>query len=380
MRRLYVFLIIVLSMTMLFSFTSVAAEDSIKTEHFSHYVVDYESGEVLSSYNEDDRHEIASMVKIMTLNIIFDEIDRGKITLGDSVTISKHAASVGGSELFIDAGACYTISDLIKGVIVVSANDAATALAEHIANSDDRFVDMMNNKAEEWGLSNTHFVNVTGLPKDGQYSSAKDVSIMTSHLLEHEELYNYSKIWTEDYIHPSGRVTNLTNTNKLVRFYDGCDAGKTGYTDKAGYCLSASAKRNNMRIIATVIGAKTSKERFYIASSLMNTAFNDYEYMLMKKAGEGIENNIMIRHARSKKLPIAYASDVKVLAHRGGEQGEIAIEYNLPSYVVAPIKKNTVIGHCHVISDGKKSKDVDIIVTEDVSRDSIWGNLKGLNS
>ena len=287
MRKKLVVLGLILSTLLLFTtgtagtFAAEAAPDKqINLENFNSraaYLIDYDTGKVLYERNPDERYPIASMVKIMTLNIAFDEIAAGRLALDQMIAISDTAAGMGGSQMFLDAGKEYSVSDLIKGITVVSANDASVAIAETIAGSKEAFIDMMNERAAAMGLENTKFVNVTGLPESGQYSTARDVTAMMRKLLGNPDYFKYSTIYMENYTHPGGRISELVNTNKLVRFYKGCDGGKTGFTNDAMYCLSATAKRGDTRVIATVLGAESSKSRNNEISTLFNYAFHNYK-------------------------------------------------------------------------------------------------------
>ncbi|MDE6294051.1 MAG: D-alanyl-D-alanine carboxypeptidase, partial [Clostridiales bacterium] len=199
-------------------------------------LLDANTGTVVFEKNTKQHLQIASMVKIMTLGLAFDEIARREIPLDTTVTASENAASMGGSQAFLDANADYRLDELLKSIVVASANDSCVAVAEYLYGSVDAFVAAMNERATEMGLNDTKFVNCTGLPKEGQYSCAADVAVMFKNLMAHEKFYDYAKVWMYDFEHPGGRVTGLTNTNKLIRFYDGCDGGKTGYTDEARSC------------------------------------------------------------------------------------------------------------------------------------------------
>ncbi len=233
MRKRLIILGLILSTVLVFASgtaglcSACAAPDKqVRPEDFNSraaYLIDYDTGEVLFERNADDKYPIASMVKIMTLNIAFDEIKAGRLSLDQMITISDTAAGMGGSQMFLDAGKEYSVSDLIKGITVVSANDASVAVAETIAGSKEAFIDMMNERAAAMGLENTKFVNVTGLPQEGQYSTARDVTAMMRKLIGNPEYFNYSTIYMENYTHPGGRISELVNTNKLVRFYKGCD-------------------------------------------------------------------------------------------------------------------------------------------------------------
>ena len=243
MRKFIIFLavFVMFSLTITAGCTATAMENSeqnvVNGSARSAYLMDYDTGTVIYERNSDAKHPIASMVKIMTLLLTFENVNNGTLSLDEKLTISQTASGMGGSQMFLDAGKEYSVSDLIKGVTVVSANDASVALAEAISGSKEAFVDLMNEKAQKLGMVNTVFVNVTGLPESGQHSTAKDVSIMMRELLKNDEYYKYSGIYMENYTHPDGRISELVNTNKLIRFYNGCDAGKTGFTNDAMFCL-----------------------------------------------------------------------------------------------------------------------------------------------
>ena len=200
-------------------------------------------GKVLFEKNADEKRPIASMTKIMTLNCIYDAVAEGKISLQDEVVVSRRAASMGGSQVFLEANGKYKAEDLVKSIIICSANDSCVAMAEHVCGSVEAFVRLMNQKAKDLQMRGTHFENCTGLPNVSQYSCARDVAAMLAQLITHPHYFTCAKVWTEDFHHSGGRVTGMTNTNKLVRFYDGCDGGKTGFTNEAMHCLAATAKR-----------------------------------------------------------------------------------------------------------------------------------------
>ncbi len=319
------------------------------------YLIDYDSGEVLFERNADSRYPIASMVKIMTLSLVFDEIQKGNLTVDKVVTVSEEAASMGGSQMFLDAGSNYKIGDLIKGVVVASANDASVALAEEVAGSKEAFVELMNEKAAEAGLENTRFINVTGLPGEGQYSSAKDVTKMLSYLIKHPVYFDYSTIYMENFTHPSGRISELVNTNKLVRFYKGCDGGKTGFTSDAMYCLSATAKRGDMRVIATVLGAESSAVRNKEVSSLFNYAFGNYNSVCYLKKGEPVTLELNIKGAKDKLFEVGAERTLAVLEKRG-EKGQYTLEYSVDQNLAAPLKAGDKVGTVRLVS--VRTKDV----------------------
>lgn len=320
----------------------------------SSYMLDYDTGTVILDRNSDERYPIASMVKIMTLLMTFNEIDGGSLTLEEYVTVSDCAAGMGGSQMFLDAGCEYTVSDLIKGVTVCSANDAAVALAERICGSVESFVSRMNAYAKEIGMENTLFVNPTGLPNSGeQYSTAKDVSIMFRKLLAKEKYYQFSGIWLENYTHPDGRVTEMVNTNKLIRFYKDCDAGKTGYTDAAKHCLAASAKRDGMRVIGVILGAENSKARFKEMTDMFNYSFANYGIKTLIKAGESIPNDIKVENSKEESLDIYVDRDIKFFARKNApDTNDVQIE--IADSIKAPISKETPLGTVKVVGkDGE---------------------------
>lgn len=341
------------------------------------YLIDYDSGEVLFERNADGRYPIASMVKIMTLSLVFDEIDKGNLTLDKEITVSDEAAGMGGSQMFLDAGSVYKIGDLVLGVTVASANDASVALAEEIAGSKEAFIEMMNEKAVELGMENTKFVNVTGLPGEGQYSTARDVTKMLSYLIKHPVYFNYSKIYIENFTHPGGRVSELVNTNKLVRFYDGCDGGKTGFTSDAMYCLSATAKRQDMRVIATVLGAESSAVRNKEVSALFNYAFANYNSVSYMKKGEAVLIDADVKGAKNDSISVSAARDLKVLEKRG-DKGEYTVEYDIFKDLKAPLKAGDRVGVVRLVSSVTKDVkcEADLILTEDVEKMSLSNSLQ----
>ena len=222
----------------------VSAEEPIKSK--SAYLYDFNTKTEIYAHNENKRLPIASMTKIMLLDLVYENLDNGNISLDEEVTVSENASKMGGSQVFLESGFNYKIGDLIKSITVASANDASVAMAERLYGSEEECVIKMNEKANSLGLKNTQFVNCTGLPKPMQYSSAKDITLIFADLITHKTYFDYSKIWM-DKIEHSKNHTEISNTNKLVRFYDGCDGGKTGFTNEAGFCLTATAKRGNKK-------------------------------------------------------------------------------------------------------------------------------------
>lgn len=332
------------------------------------YLVENSTGKVLFEQNATERRPIASMTKIMTLLLTLEQVDGGTLNLEDKITISQNAASMGGSQAFLDAGSEYRVTDLIKTVVVCSANDSSVALAEHIAGSVDEFVKRMNNRAKELGMENTLFVNCTGLPAPGQYCCAKDVSVMTRELLKHKDYYNYTKIWMEDFVHPTGRTTSITNTNKLIRFYEGCDSGKTGYTAEAGHCLSASAKRNGMRLVSVVIGAPDSKTRFADSQTLLNYGFANYETREILSGEKHLEERLNVLGGKCEDISLRPEKGYSRLTRKGekGAEPEIIVELN--EKVKAPLAEGDVVGKIKIVCAGEVLAEINAVAAESVEK------------
>ncbi|MDR0855746.1 MAG: D-alanyl-D-alanine carboxypeptidase [Christensenellaceae bacterium] len=356
-----------------------AAADPLgdKAKGKSAYLVDYSTGKVLYSRNENARLPIASMVKIMTLLITFEAIEEGKLALDEKIIISDTAAGMGGSQMFLQKGDEYTVSDLIKGIAVVSANDASVAIGERLAGSKDEFVRKMNAKAESLGMNDTVFVNVTGLPQDGQYSTAHDVSLMFCKLLTHPLYFNYSKTYLEEYTHPDGRKNQFANTNKLLRFYKDCDGGKTGFTNAAMFCLSATAKRDNLRVIATVIGAPDSKSRFNEVSGMFDYAFTSYQSKKIIAKGEKLDEIVTIK--KSKGISELIAADDLFVTTQKGNSGNYTTRFELLNGIKAPVKANETVGTLFVRdAEGNEVGQVTIVAKHDIKKQTFGDILKEL--
>ena len=240
-------------------------------------LIEKNSNEILFENNCHEKLPIASVTKLMTILLTMEKIGSNEISLDDKVMVSATASGMGGSQVFLDYEEEYYLKDLLKSVIIASANDSSVAIAEHIAGSENNFVKMMNERAKELNLLDTNYVNCTGLPSPDGYSSAYDQAIVLKHVLDFDLYHEYSSIWMEDFVHPSGRTTQMANTNKLSRFYEGCMGGKTGSTNQAKYCLAVGASRNDVELISVVLGAEDSKGRFKLSSDLLNYGFENFE-------------------------------------------------------------------------------------------------------
>ena len=354
---------------------NVAFADEIKVNGKAVYLVDSATGTEMYSSRSDDRLPIASMVKIMTTLLALESVDRGELSLDEMVPVSDVAASMGGSQVFLDSGKEYKAGELIKSIIVASANDSCVAMAERLSGSVEGFVNDMNERAKALGMNNTNFVNCTGLPAPESYSSAKDVSIMFRELIKHPKYFEYAGIWLEDFIHPDGRTTSMTNTNKLVRFYNGCDGGKTGFTSEAKFCLSATAERNGLRVVAVVIGADSSKERFASVSNLFGYAFSNYSAKVIQSKDDCIENSIRVLGGREKGISVAVKEDFKALVKKG-DDGEYKVHFNLPATVKAPIVRGGEIGKAYLTRNGEVIGECPVVSVVDIEKARYSDTLK----
>lgn len=352
------------------------AEENLDFNCKSAYLVDFNSGTVIFEKNPDARYPIASMCKIMTLLLTFEAADEGIISLNDSVVVSEAASGMGGSQAFLEANQSYVISELVKSIVIASANDSSVAMAETIKGSESAFTERMNERAKQLGMENTLFANCTGLPKPSQYSSARDVSIMTRELLKHKEYYNYSTIWMDNITHSNGRVTGLTNTNKLVRFYNGCDAGKTGYTVEAKHCLSASALRDGTRLVATVIGAEDSKIRFAGISSMFNYGFANYKNVSLIDS-QKVVSTLEVIKGKENNVNLFCENNFSVFAKKG-EEKSYKIEYDIPQTLVAPVLERAVVGKAYIVKDNKVVGEVNIVAEKYIAKKTYFDNLKDM--
>ena len=341
----------------------------------SAYLADYETGTVIYQKNPNEKLPIASMVKIMTSLLTLEAVDSGKIKMDDMVVVSAEAAGMGGSQVFLDANSKHKLSDLIKCIVVASANDASVAVAEYLGGSEGAFVTLMNKRANELGMTNTHFSNCTGLPAPENFSCAKDVFTMTRELVKHPQYFNYSRIWLEDYAHPDGRKTTITNTNKLVRFYNGCDGGKTGFTSEARFCLSATAKRGGMRIMAVIIGVDNSKVRFAEVSKMLNYAFGNYENRVLLANNAEIENTVEVIRGKSSVAKIVAEKNICAFLKRG-EESKYELKYELPEVLKAPLKRGDVVGKIVVLKNNKVVEEVNLVLSEDINKATYLDDIK----
>lgn len=338
-------------------------------------LIEKDTGNVLYEKQPNEKLPPASMTKIMTLILIMEALEQGKISLEEKVTVSEHAASMGGSQIFLEAGEEMTVEDLLKGVAIASGNDASVALAEKIAGSEKAFVKMMNEKVKSLGLENTHFVNTTGLPANDHYSTAHDMAMMAKELLKYEDITKYTSIY-EDYLRKGTEDEFwLVNTNKLVRFYKGVDGLKTGYTSEAKYCLTATAKRDDMRVIAVVMGADTTKERNADISQMLDFAFSQYETKPVYDRHEPVDKIHMIR-AEEEKIEVVTEDKVSLLVKNGEEVEDMEKVIEYKKDLSLPIKKNERVGALKIKVNGEVVSETPLIVQENVNNANLWTLMK----
>ena len=330
-----------------------------------------DSGQVIFELNADETRPVASVTKVMTIMLICEAVEEGRVKLDDVVTISKQAEGMGGSQVLLDIGEQQTVSTLLKCIIVASANDASVALAEHLYGSEQLFVQKMNDRARALGATNTRFINCTGLPASGQYTTARDVALMSAELVRHDLYFQYSKVWLDDLDHKDGRVTQLTNTNRLIRLYDGCDGLKTGSTQEAGYCMSATAERGDMRLVAIVLGAKSGKSRFDIASRMMDHGFANYRTYPVAQKGARVRGTLPVVAGEKDGVKLALDENFTLLIEKG-EEGGITLTPHLPESVRAPIRAGQRVGSVDVVKDGRIVGQVAVAAAESVNMQNYW--------
>lgn len=368
MKRFFIFALLLCLLVPIIAFQSTStiarAEGEVELTCKSACLVDYSSGKMLYAHNPKEHLPIASMVKMMTILLTLEEFDKGTLTEDTMITTSENASGMGGSQVFIDPYVEYSAGDMLKSVVMASANDASVALAEHISGSEKAFVVKMNEKAKELGMNDTYYVNCTGLPSPEQYSCAQDCAIVLKEVAEHELYHKYSTIWMDELVHPSGRKTELVNTNRLIRYYDGCDGGKTGSTNEAGCCLSASAKRNNMRLISVIIGASNSQTRFNECTKLFNYGFANFESKNIVDMSNPIIN-LPVSKGKIDNVDI-YAKENYSVVVKKGDKSNLDLTIENPKKISAPAKHNDVVGKAIISDNGLVVKEIDLILKTDI--------------
>lgn len=372
--------LLIIMLFFMFVFSVKAAEDLAPSAK-SAILIDSLSGKVLYEKNADEKLAPASMTKIASMLLIMEAIDSGKLSLDDKVTISEEAASMGGSQVFLEAGETYTVNDLLKGVAIASGNDAVVALAEKVAGSTGMFVDMINKRLKELGATNTNFVNPHGLDAEGHYSTARDMAIIARELLKHEKILEYTSIYEEYLEKNDGTKTWLVNTNKLIRFYEGVDGLKTGYTSNAGYCLTATASKSNFRLISVVMKEDTPENRSSDTVKLLNYGFNTFKINIIKKKTE-ILGKVRVIGGKQDFANITLLNDATELLKNTEEVNKYNFELSIDK-IKAPVKVGDIVGTAKIIDkEGNIIDEVDITVESDIEKagilDYIFKNLRAV--
>ena len=340
------------------------------------------TGTVIFEKNADEKREVASITKLMTALLVFEALEKGNATLTDQVTVSKNAAAMKGSQALLDANAVYKLEDLLRTTIMVSANDSAVALAEHLAGSEENFVAMMNARAAELGMNSTHYINCTGYPQSGadQYTTARDVMTLCCEIAKYPAYHTYASVWIDTLTHPGGRVTDLTNTNRLVRFYEGVDGFKTGSTDAAKYCLAATCEKNGMRLVAIVLGTPVSQTRFDEARAMLDYGFATYQRTNVANSGDLLGEQLPVHGGSADKVDLMLGSGLSMLL-RNGQQNDLSLELALPEYVDAPVAQGDVLGTVRVMLGGQVIAKLNCVAAHDVPRPGfIEGLIRILNN
>lgn len=349
--------------------------NSLANNASSAILIERDTGSVLFDKNADEKLPPASMTKIMTMILVMEALHKGKINMKDKVRTSEYAASMGGSQIFLEAGEEMTVEEMLKGVALASGNDASVALGEHIAGTNDAFVKQMNEKAEQLGLKNTNFENATGLPGKEHYSTARDMALMAKELLKYEQITKYTGKY-EDYLRENTEKKFwLVNTNKLVKFYPGVDGLKTGYTHEAKYCLTATAKKNDMRVIAVVMGAPTTKERNAQVTQMLDYAFANYETQKLYERQQMIDE-VEVHKGVSKTVQMATSEPISILMKKGEKKLKLKTEIKIKKNINMPIEKGDRLGTLVVKNNGKTVTESPLVASENVQSANWWGLFK----
>ncbi|MCI7554782.1 MAG: D-alanyl-D-alanine carboxypeptidase [Tenericutes bacterium] len=363
--------IIILLLILIIPVTVKAEELDLTAK--SSILIEASTGEILSEKNSDEKLAPASMTKIMTMLLIMESLEKNEYSLEDKVNISTNAASMGGSQVFLEAGSELKVKELLKAIAIASANDAAVAMAEYTAGSTESFVNLMNEKAASLGCTNTTFKNVHGLDTEGHLTTAKDMSIMARELLKHEEILTFSSIYEEFLNKPDGSSTWMVNTNKLIKYYNGLDGLKTGFTKNAGYCLTATAKRNNMRLISVVMNEPTTEKRSSDTIKLLNYGFANYKIKVVMPKDQDL-GSIEIKNGKKETVGIKLTEDATNLESISDNK-KYGFNINVDK-IKAPIKVGDIIGKLEITIDGSVKKEIPITVKEDVKKANIWDLYK----
>ncbi|RXJ03840.1 D-alanyl-D-alanine carboxypeptidase [Anaerobacillus alkaliphilus] len=377
MRGFFIRFLAITLLLSTFQATALAEEGKVQLakESSSAILMERDTGTILFKKNSNEKLPPASMTKIMTMLLIMEALDQGKITLDEKVRTSERAASMGGSQIFLEVGEEMTVDEMLKGIAIASGNDASVAMAEHLGGSEENFIAMMNEKAKSLGLTNTNFMNSNGLPAENHYTTAYDLAIISKELLKYENILGYTSLY-EDYLRQdTDKKFWLVNTNKLVKFYPGVDGLKTGYTREAKYCLTVTAKKNDMRVIAIVMGAQTPKDRNRQITEMLDYAFS--QYMTHKLYDRGhVMTTSKISKGQKPTVDVVTSESVSVLTKKGENIDNVEEIINIDKDLKAPIKKGDQLGTLRIEKEGTLLVEVPLVANDDVGVASWWQLFK----
>ncbi len=373
MKKIVLFLLVVFFALNVYKCEEIKEEkEAISLNSESGIIMEASTGKILFEKNSDKEMAPASMTKIMTLLLIMEEIDKGNLKYDDEVTISKNAASMGGSQIYLEENSKSTVKELVTSIGIGSANDSSVAMAEKIGGSVENFVSMMNERAKELGCTHTHFVNPHGLDEEGHYSSSKDMAIIASELIKHEKILEITGTYETTITHQNGKSIWLVNTNSLIRFYSGLDGLKTGFTNKAGYCLTGTMKRNDMRLITVVMNAKEKEDRNTDTINMMEYAFSRFYNNTLVKSDKSL-GKIFIDNAKKRTVDYYLEKDVNVVLEKNVKDIKYKYDIHLDE-VKAPLKKGDKVGYLTLYYNNSEIK-YNLIVKDDVKETSFFGRM-----
>ncbi|PYZ98503.1 D-alanyl-D-alanine carboxypeptidase [Alteribacter lacisalsi] len=379
-KVLLVFIVFTL-MTGIFAPGTFAQEGGVKLadDASSAILIERDTGEIMFEKNSNEQLPPASMTKIMTMLLIMEALDNGSITMDEKVRTSERAASMGGSQIFLEPGEEMTVEEMLKGIAIASGNDASVAMAEHLAGSEEEFVNMMNEKAAVLGLKDTNFVNSNGLPAPDHYTTSHDMAMMARELLKYEKITEFTSLY-EDYLRAdSDKKFWLVNTNRLVKFYPGVDGLKTGFTREAKYCLTATANKKDMRVIAVVMGASTPKDRNRQITEMLDYAYSQYKLHKHYDRGTVIDQVKVSKGARNKVEAVT-GENVSMLTKKGESLEGTTEEVKWDKNLKAPLKEGDKVGTLSIKLEGKVLSEVPLVINEDVPEASLWQLIKRTTS
>ena len=368
MKKIIIFLLIISLLPIYFCDINVNAETNLIPNATNGILIEPSTKTIIYEKGIDEEVSIASLTKMMGLILIFEKIKNGEIKYTDKVTASQNASDMGGSQIWLSSGEVMTVEDLLKGIIMASANDGIVAMAEYVGGTESNFVKMMNDKAKELGLKHTNFVNPTGLDEEGHYSSAYDVAMIAIELMKYPDVFNFTTVYEGYLREDTDNKFWLVNTNKLIATYNGADGLKTGMTDDAGYCMAVTAKRNGMRLLAVVLGEKQGKVRNSETASLLDYGFNTYEVDTIKNKGDKV-GEISLDKANPNKIDVIVNDNVTILKRKGEETKEYKSEVKLKD-ITLPLKQGEVIGELFVKDNNQVIKKVDLVSNSDMTKKS----------